>query len=149
MKRLSRITFRTEARRRRGLFGAAAALAVLLCAPACSDDDTEPPYVAVTSGSFTFSPNTAINTVQVEANTTWEVCWTPDVGGIVVHPASGRGDATLVVEQMPAGVSVRLAVSHGTGRERIVSNSVAVVRGTTPAESFLPEPALPDASGEE
>lgn len=135
MKRLCSKCFHTAVRFRGAFAGTAAALAALLFAPACSDDDTEPPFVAVTSGSFTFSPDTAINTVRVEANTDWAVCWTPAVEGVVVEPASGSGDATLVVERMPAGASIRIAVCHGTGERRIVSNGVTVVRASAAAES--------------
>lgn len=115
-----------------GFAGACMLFTVAIFASSCKDDDDSPNvYMALTSGSFFFDPGATLpNTVTVQANTSWQVAWTPETDGVVVSPASGAGNGTFRVEDMPVGATIQVMVYHmlpdGT---RLISNAITVARG--------------------
>ena len=92
--------------------------ATLILAAACSssDDSSEDLYAVVQAASFTFNEtDPSLNTVQVLANTAWQVYWLPETSGVSVEPASGSGNAAFRILDMPAGTTLRFGVRPVSG----------------------------------
>ncbi len=107
-----------------GLSGLLLAGALLL--GACSEEKTsDDTYAVVVSGSFTFdAANLAYNTIQVTANTDWQVYWTPAEAAVTVEPLSGRGDGSFCIMAMPEGMTVQFGVRTASGKS---ANQLAAV----------------------
>ena len=92
-------------------------LLISIFAVACTDGTSEDDrYAAITSGSFLFDEeNAARNVVEVAANTSWQVVWTPEDAAVSVSPASGSGDGRFTLMSMPEGTTIRLGVQAGGG----------------------------------
>lgn len=95
------------------------ALCLLLPASCGGDDSSDEGYAAIESASFTFDETTpANNAVRVIADTGWQVFWTPESAAVRVDPASGSGNGTFYVRDMPKGTSVQVGVRAASGRPR-------------------------------
>lgn len=93
------------------------ALCLLLPASCGGDDSSDEGYAAIESASFTFDETTpANNAVRVIADTGWQVFWTPESAAVRVDPASGSGNGTFYVRDMPKGTSVQVGVRTASGR---------------------------------
>ncbi len=93
------------------------ALCLLLPASCGGDDSSDEGYAAIESASFTFDETTpANNAVRVIADTGWQVFWTPESAAVCVDPASGSGNGTFYVRDMPKGTSVQVGVRAASGR---------------------------------
>lgn len=93
------------------------ALCLLLPASCGGDDSSDEGYAAIESASFTFDETTtANNAVRVIADTGWQVFWTPESAAVRVDPASGSGNGTFYVRDMPKGTSVQVGVRAASGR---------------------------------
>lgn len=92
--------------------------AVFLFLTACGGDDTsgDDLYAAVQPVTLTFDESDpAKNTIQVLANTAWLVYWTPDVAGVSVSPATGSGNGSFCVTEMPEGQTLQFGVKTASG----------------------------------
>lgn len=92
--------------------------AVFLLLTACGGDDTSDDdlYAAVQPVTLTFDESDpAKNTIQVLANTAWQVYWTPDVAGVSVSPAAGSGNGSFCVTEMPEGQTLQFGVKTAAG----------------------------------
>ncbi len=92
--------------------------AVLSLFTACGGDSADDDlYAAVQPVTFTFDESDpAKNTVQVMANTAWQVYWTPDVAGVSVSPATGSGNGSFCVTEMPEGETLQFGVKPVSGK---------------------------------
>ncbi|HIY68047.1 MAG TPA: DNA/RNA non-specific endonuclease [Candidatus Alistipes intestinigallinarum] len=93
--------------------------AVFLLLTACGGDDTSDDdlYAAVQPVTLTFDESDpAKNTIQVLANTAWQVYWTPDVAGVSVSPAAGSGNGSFCVTEMPEGQTLQFGVKTASGK---------------------------------
>ena len=92
--------------------------AVLSLFTACSgDSEDDDLYAAVQPVTFTFDESDpAKNTVQVLANTAWQVYWTPEVAGVSVSPAAGSGNGSFCVTDMPEGETLQFGVKTVSGK---------------------------------
>ena len=80
---------------------------------ACGGDDgaEDGTYAVVEAASFTFNENDPTkNVIQVLANTEWTVYWTPETSGVSVSPATGSGNGSFYVADMPAGQTLKFGV---------------------------------------
>lgn len=108
------------------------ALCLLLPASCGGDDSSDEGYAAIESASFTFDETTpANNAVRVIADTGWQVFWTPESAAVRVDPASGSGNGTFYVRDMPKGTSVQVGVRAASGK---TSGKTITV---TPAETVF------------
>lgn len=121
-------------------------LLISIFAVACTDGTSEDDrYAAITSGSFLFDEeNAARNVVEVAANTSWQVVWTPEDAAVSVSPASGSGDGRFTLMSMPEGTTIRLGVQAGGGG--VSGGMISVTRrGAEPVHlSVTPETLLFD-----
>lgn len=117
MKQILSLRFLSGIRRFPMLFLGVPA-AVLLLFTACGDDSADDDlYAAVQPVTFTFDESDpAKNTVQVMANTAWQVYWTPDVAGVSVSPATGSGNGSFCVTEMPEGETLQFGVKPVSGK---------------------------------
>ena len=101
---------------------------------ACGGDDDsvdDNTYAVVEAASFTFNENDPTkNVIQVLANTEWTVYWTPEVSGVSVSPATGSGNGSFYVADMPAGQTLKFGVKTASGKA--VSQFVTVTRTSGP-----------------
>lgn len=100
---------------------------------ACGGDDgaEDGTYAVVEAASFTFNENDPTkNVIQVLANTEWTVYWTPEVSGVSVSPATGSGNGSFYVADMPAGQTLKFGVKTASGKS--VSQFVTVTRTSGP-----------------
>lgn len=80
------------------------------------DESTDDTYAAVVATTFTFNEeDPSLNRVEVLANTAWQVFWTPADAVVTVTPASGSGNGSFTVTDMPAGTTVQFGVKTRTG----------------------------------
>lgn len=96
---------------------------------ACGGDDgaEDGTYAVVEAASFTFNENDPTkNVIQVLANTEWTVYWTPEVSGVSVSPATGSGNGSFYVADMPAGQTLKFGVKTASGKA--VSQFATVTR---------------------
>lgn len=113
------------------LTGVCALLLTLLTACGGDDDAADETYAVVESASFTFNEtDPAKNVIQVLANTEWTVYWTPEVPGVSVSPATGSGNGSFYVADMPAGQTLKFGVKTASGKA--VSQFVTVTRTSGP-----------------
>ena len=106
------------------------ALCLLLPASCGGDDSSDEGYAAIESASFTFDETTpANNAVRVIADTGWQVFWTPESAAVRVDPASGSGNGTFYVRDMPKGTSVQVGVRAASGRTS--GKTITVTRAET------------------
>lgn len=107
------------------------------------DESTDDTYAAVVATTFTFNEeDPSLNRVEVLANTAWQVFWTPADAVVTVTPASGSGNGSFTVTDMPAGTTVQFGVKTRTGdfftryatvtREAAASENVSL--SVTPSE---------------
>lgn len=126
------------------------ALCLLLPASCGGDDSSDEGYAAIESASFTFDETTpANNAVRVIADTGWQVFWTPESAAVRVDPASGSGNGTFYVRDMPKGTSVQVGVRAASGRTSgktitvtRAADAVGVTLTVAPAD-LLYDPASP------
>ena len=100
---------------------------------ACGGDDgaEDGTYAVVEAASFTFNENDPTkNVIQVLANTEWTVYWTPETSGVSVSPATGSGNGSFYVADMPAGQTLKFSVKTASGKA--VSQFVTVTRTSGP-----------------
>lgn len=101
---------------------------------ACGGDDDsvdDNTYAVVEAASFTFNENDPTkNVIQVLANTEWTVYWTPEVSGVSVSPATGSGNGSFYVADMPAGQTLKFGVKTASGKT--ASQFVTVTRTSGP-----------------
>lgn len=101
---------------------------------ACGGDDDsvdDNTYAVVEAASFTFNENDPTkNVIQVLANTEWTVYWTPEVSGVSVSPATGSGNGSFYVADMPAGQTLKFSVKTASGKT--ASQFVTVTRTSGP-----------------
>lgn len=101
---------------------------------ACGGDDDsvdDNTYAVVEAASFTFNENDPTkNVIQVLANTEWTVYWTPETSGVSVSPATGSGNGSFYVADMPAGQTLKFGVKTASGKA--VSQFVTVTRTSGP-----------------
>lgn len=100
---------------------------------ACGGDDgaEDGTYAVVEAASFTFNENDPTkNVIQVLANTEWTVYWTPEVSGVSVSPATGSGNGSFYVADMPAGQTLKFGVKTASGKT--ASQFVTVTRTSGP-----------------
>ena len=100
---------------------------------ACGGDDgaEDGTYAVVEAASFTFNENDPTkNVIQVLANTEWTVYWTPETSGVSVSPATGSGNGSFYVADMPAGQTLKFGVKTASGKS--VSQFVTVTRTSGP-----------------
>ena len=86
---------------------------------ACGGDDgaEDGTYAVVEAASFTFNENDPTkNVIQVLANTEWTVYWTPETSGVSVSPATGSGNGSFYVADMPAGQTLKFGVKTASGK---------------------------------
>ena len=87
---------------------------------ACGGDDDsvdDNTYAVVEAASFTFNENDPTkNVIQVLANTEWTVYWTPETSGVSVSPATGSGNGSFYVADMPAGQTLKFGVKTASGK---------------------------------
>ena len=99
---------------------------------ACGGDDDsvdDNTYAVVEAASFTFNENDPTkNVIQVLANTEWTVYWTPETSGVSVSPATGSGNGSFYVADMPAGQTLKFGVKTASGKA--VSQFVTVTRSS-------------------
>lgn len=99
---------------------------------ACGGDDDsvdDNTYAVVEAASFTFNENDPTkNVIQVLANTEWTVYWTPEVSGVSVSPATGSGNGSFYVADMPAGQTLKFGVKTASGKT--ASQFVTVTRSS-------------------
>ena len=94
------------------VFVFALSVCVAVLAAACnnnkeSSDDT---YAVVQAATLTFNEaNPSYNRIQVLSNGVWEVYWEPATAEVSVVPASGIGDGSFYVADMPVGETVQIA----------------------------------------
>lgn len=97
---------------------------------ACGGDDDsvdDNTYAVVEAASFTFNENDPTkNVIQVLANTEWTVYWTPETSGVSVSPATGSGNGSFYVADMPAGQTLKFGVKTASGKA--VSQFATVTR---------------------
>lgn len=97
---------------------------------ACGGDDDsvdDNTYAVVEAASFTFNENDPTkNVIQVLANTEWTVYWTPETSGVSVSPATGSGNGSFYVADMPAGQTLKFSVKTASGKT--ASQFVTVTR---------------------
>lgn len=96
---------------------------------ACGGDDgaEDGTYAVVEAASFTFNENDPTkNVIQVLANTEWTVYWTPETSGVSVSPATGSGNGSFYVADMPAGQTLKFGVKTASGKA--VSQFATVTR---------------------
>ena len=96
---------------------------------ACGGDDgaEDGTYAVVEAASFTFNENDPTkNVIQVLANTEWTVYWTPETSGVSVSPATGSGNGSFYVADMPAGQTLKFGVKTASGKT--ASQFVTVTR---------------------
>ena len=106
------------------------ALCLLLPASCGGDDSSDEGYAAIESASFTFDETTpANNAVRVIADTGWQVFWTPESAAVRVDPASGSGNGTFYVRDMPKGTSVQVGVRAASGKTS--GKTITVTRAET------------------
>lgn len=106
------------------------ALCLLLPASCGGDDSSDEGYAAIESASFTFDETTpANNAVRVIADTGWQVFWTPESAAVRVDPASGSGNGTFYVRDMPKGTSVQVGVRAAS--DRTSGKPITVTRAET------------------
>lgn len=106
---------------------------LLMFFTACGGDDgaEDGTYAVVEAASFTFNENDPTkNVIQVLANTEWTVYWTPEVSGVSVSPATGSGNGSFYVADMPAGQTLKFGVKTASGKS--VSQFVTVTRTSGP-----------------
>lgn len=103
---------------------------LLMFFTACGGDDDsvdDNTYAVVEAASFTFNENDPTkNVIQVLANTEWTVYWTPETSGVSVSPATGSGNGSFYVADMPAGQTLKFGVKTASGKS--VSQFVTVTR---------------------
>ena len=101
---------------------------------ACGGDDDsvdDNTYAVVEAASFTFNENDPTkNVIQVLANTEWTVYWTPETSGVSVSPATGSGNGSFYVADMPAGQTLKFGVKTASGKA--VSQFATVTRSSGP-----------------
>lgn len=101
---------------------------------ACGGDDDsvdDNTYAVVEAAAFTFNENDPTkNVIQVLANTEWTVYWTPETSGVSVSPATGSGNGSFYVADMPAGQTLKFGVKTASGKA--VSQFVTVTRTSGP-----------------
>lgn len=101
---------------------------------ACGGDDDsvdDNTYAVVEAASFTFNENDPTkNVIQVLANTEWTVYWTPETSGVSVSPATGSGNGSFYVADMPAGQTLKFGVKTASGKA--ASQFVTVTRTSGP-----------------
>ena len=101
---------------------------------ACGGDDDsvdDNTYAVVEAASFTFNENDPTkNVIQVLANTEWTVYWTPETSGVSVSPATGSGNGSFYVADMPAGQTLKFGVKTASGKA--VSQFVTVTHTSGP-----------------
>ena len=100
---------------------------------ACGGDDgaEDGTYAVVEAASFTFNENDPTkNVIQVLANTEWTVYWTPETSGVSVSPATGSGNGSFYVADMPAGQTLKFGVKTASGKT--ASQFVTVTRTSGP-----------------
>ena len=101
---------------------------------ACGGDDDsvdDNTYAVVEAASFTFNENDPTkNVIQVLANTEWTVYWTPETSGVSVSPATGSGNGSFYVADMPAGQTLKFGVKTASGKT--ASQFVTVTRTSGP-----------------
>ena len=100
---------------------------------ACGGDDgaEDGTYAVVEAASFTFNENDPTkNVIQVLANTEWTVYWTPETSGVSVSPATGSGNGSFYVADMPAGQTLKFGVKTASGKA--ASQFVTVTRTSGP-----------------
>ena len=101
---------------------------------ACGGDDDsvdDNTYAVVEAASFTFNENDPTkNVIQVLANTEWTVYWTPETSGVSVSPATGSGNGSFYVADMPAGQTLKFGVKTASGKS--ASQFVTVTRTSGP-----------------
>lgn len=100
---------------------------------ACGGDDgaEDGTYAVVEAASFTFNENDPTkNVIQVLANTEWTVYWTPETSGVSVSPATGSGNGSFYVADMPAGQTLKFSVKTASGKT--ASQFVTVTRTSGP-----------------
>ena len=100
---------------------------------ACGGDDgaEDGTYAVVEAASFTFNENDPTkNVIQVLANTEWTVYWTPETSGVSVSPATGSGNGSFYVADMPAGQTLKFGVKTASGKS--ASQFVTVTRTSGP-----------------
>lgn len=101
---------------------------------ACGGDDDsvdDNTYAVVEAASFTFNENDPTkNVIQVLANTEWTVYWTPETSGVSVSPATGSGNGSFYVADMPAGQTLKFSVKTASGKT--ASQFVTVTRTSGP-----------------
>ena len=98
---------------------------------ACGGDDgaEDGTYAVVEAASFTFNENDPTkNVIQVLANTEWTVYWTPETSGVSVSPATGSGNGSFYVADMPAGQTLKFSVKTASGKA--VSQFATVTRSS-------------------
>ena len=106
------------------------ALCLLLPASCGGDDSSDEGYAAIESASFTCDETTpANNAVRVIADTGWQVFWTPESAAVRVDPASGSGNGTFYVRDMPKGTSVQVGVRAASGKTS--GKTITVTRAET------------------
>lgn len=107
---------------------------LLMFFTACGGDDDsvdDNTYAVVEAASFTFNENDPTkNVIQVLANTEWTVYWTPETSGVSVSPATGSGNGSFYVADMPAGQTLKFGVKTASGKA--VSQFVTVTRTSGP-----------------
>lgn len=101
------------------VFVFALSVCVAVLAAACnnnkeSSDDT---YAVVQAATLTFNEaNPSYNRIQVLSNGVWEVYWEPATAEVSVVPASGIGDGSFYVADMPVGETVQIGVRTSSGK---------------------------------
>lgn len=100
---------------------------------ACGGDDgaEDGTYAVVEAASFTFNgTDPSKNVIRVLANTEWTVYWTPETSGVSVSPATGSGNGSFYVADMPAGQTLKFGVKTASGKT--ASQFVTVTRTSGP-----------------
>lgn len=112
------------------------AVAALIFASCGDNDASDGTYAGVEGESFTFDEtDVANNTIRVLANTAWQVYWEPSAAAVRVTPASGFGDGSFCVQDMPRGTSVGFGVRTASGKAS--GWMVSVTRADEPVETTL------------
>ncbi|MDE5691876.1 MAG: DNA/RNA non-specific endonuclease [Alistipes sp.] len=132
------------------IFGLLAVSLAAALACSCGDAEEDALFAQIVTASFEFDEaDPAANTVQVVANTAWQVTYTPGDVFVRVEPAAGEGVGSFRIVEMPQGISIEINVlpaSGGLGGKPITVTRAAA-KDPEPAPDPDPDPdpdPLPD-----